>query len=111
LFNENFDLGKSLGHVSHLNIKGAYSSVFIAENADGEEFAVKIFKGKNSCSFAWNEYLLLKDLNHPNIPKVYGFYANDGYTKAYLVMEFCDGYVDLNEYIKENGTLNDIQVM
>lgn len=81
--------------------------MFKAENADGEEFAVKISKGKNSCSFARNEYLLLKDLKHPNIPQVFGFYANEGYTKAYLVMEFLEGYTELNEYVKEKGTLPD----
>jgi serine/threonine protein kinase len=53
----------------------------------------------------------LKDLNHPNIPKVYGFYANDDFNKAYLIMEFCDGFMDLNDYVKENGPLEDDQVM
>lgn len=74
---------------------------------DGEEFAVKISKGKNSCSFARNEYLLLKDLNHPNIPKVFGFYANESYTVAYLVMEYLEGFIELTDYVNKNGTLKD----
>lgn len=78
---------------------------------DGEEYAVKVSKGKNSCSFARNEYLLLKDLDHPYIPKVYAFFANDDHTKAYLVMEYLSGFVDLNEHVKEHGPLNDALVM
>lgn len=101
-------MGRELGHVSIFNSQGAYSSVYVCESSvDGEEFAVKISKGKNSCSFARNEYLLLKDLNHPHIPKVYAFYANEDHTKAYLVMEFLEGFIDLNEYVKENGPLPD----
>lgn len=86
--------------------------MYVAENMiDGEEYAVKVSKGKNSCSFAWNEYLLLKDLDHPNIPKVYAFFANEDHTKAYLVMEYLSGFIDLNEYVKEHGPLEDDRVM
>jgi len=53
----------------------------------------------------------LKELNHPHIPKVYAFYVNEDYNKAYLVMEYLDGYIDLNEYVKENGPLEDELVM
>jgi len=105
-------VGKRVGSSKLSLFQGAYSSVYAAENMiDGEEVAVKISKGKNSCSFAWNEYLLLKELNHPHIPKVYSFYANDDHTKAYLVMEYLKDYVDLNEYVKENGPLADELVM
>lgn len=86
--------------------------MYVAENMiDGEEYAVKVSKGKNSCSFARNEYLLLKDLDHPNIPKVYAFFANEDHTKAYLVMEYLSGFIDLNEYVKEYGPLEDDRVM
>lgn len=54
---------------------------------------------------------MLKDLNHPNIPKVFGFYANEGYTVAYLVMEYLEGFIELTDYVTKYGTLSDNQVM
>lgn len=54
---------------------------------------------------------MLKDLDHPNIPKVYAFFANEDHTKAYLVMEYLSGFIDLNEYVKEHGPLEDDRVM
>lgn len=86
--------------------------MYVAEKlTDGEEYAVKISKGRNACSFARNEYLLLKNLDHPNIPKVYGYFANEEHTKAFLVMEYLSGFIDLNEHIKEHGPLEDDRVM
>ena len=97
-FYEEYDVDKQLGY-------GAYAKVFLAENCEGEEFAVKESKGRTSTSQAKTEFNFLRELWHPNIPKAMEFYANDDRSKSFLVMEYLEDYLELNEYVRDNGVL------
>ena len=84
--------------------------MYVVENVEGDEYCLKESMGKKSSVLARNEYNLLKELNHPNIPKVYEYYANDERTKGYMIMEYFKGFLALNEHVSENGTLNDNEI-
>jgi serine/threonine protein kinase len=46
-------------------------------------------------------FLILKQLDHPNILKTYYLYIEQFQEKCYLVSEFCD-YPDLRTYLQKS---------
>lgn len=58
--------------------------------------------------YFYNEVKLMKQLDHPNILKLYDVIKNNG--SIYLVLEYCNGG-DLSNYIsKNNSNLNEIEI-
>lgn len=78
--------------------KGGYSKVFkVQHGLQGKVFALKLFHESVSLSSVMDEYVALKDLNHPNIVK---FVWNDRFNgQFYTLMEFLDGE-DLSNYAR-----------
>jgi serine/threonine protein kinase len=57
--------------------------------------------GKNmKINKIWNEIEIMKELDHPNIIKLYDVYIDIKNEYLYLIMEFCDGG-DLSDYIND----------
>lgn len=46
-------------------------------------------------------FLILKQLDHPNILKTYNLYIEEFQEKCYLVSELCD-YPDLRSYLQQS---------
>jgi len=88
---------------------GAFGRVRQATlRANGEARAIKIID-KLSLDDQFrvrlrSEIDILKNLNHPNIVRLYEVYENR--TSLYLVMEVCDG-VELFDAIKEHKTFSE----
>lgn len=72
---------------------GAFSVVRSAVRKDGLKSAVKVVErrnlGKGDLESLRGEAKLLRELNHPNIIKLHGWYEED--TTLYMAMELCEG--------------------
>jgi serine/threonine protein kinase len=53
---------------------------------------------------AKKEFKLVKDLDHPNIGKMYALFQNKKKATLYFVMEYCKGRTVMN-YIEDEGPL------
>ncbi|MFN9906609.1 MAG: protein kinase domain-containing protein, partial [bacterium] len=51
-----------------------------------------------------NEINLLKSLDHPNIMKIYEYFADE--QQFYIVSEYCEGG-ELFDFIQSRGTMNE----
>ncbi|CAN0189555.1 unnamed protein product [Ascophyllum nodosum] len=85
-FSDHYQLGDVLG-------TGAFSVVKSATRKDGLKAAVKVVDrrnlGKSDLEAIRNEARLLKELNHPNIVKLHGWYEEP--TMLYMAIELCEG--------------------
>ena len=74
---------------------GAFSVVKSATRKDGLKAAVKVVDrrnlGKSDLEAIRNEARLLKELNHPNIVKLHGWYEEP--TMLYMAIELCEGTI------------------
>ena len=88
--------------------KGGFGSVYIAKDINsGKKYALKELKPEIRMSdanirFFQREASLLKQLNHPNIIKVYENYFDKEDGKFSIVMEYCSGG-DLSDYLRQQG--------
>ena len=74
--------------------KGGYSIVYLVRHKDsGKKYALKkamkYRKGKNRAERTLMEVDILRDLDHPNIIKLYGWFEDD--ENVYLVLEYIPG--------------------
>lgn len=83
---------------------GGSAMVYTAERVGLDEGVKLAVKEVDPSIIEFNEFeneaRLLYSLNHPNIPKVYDFFVDDG--KYYLVMEFIEG-TSLETLVIERG--------
>lgn len=65
----------------------------MATAKDGEKVAVKVVERRNlgpgDLDAMRSEVKLLKELNHPNIVKLHGWYEED--STLYMALELCEG--------------------
>ena len=93
---------------------GSYGRVVSAiHNQTHESRAIKIInkltiKSDETRSKIMNEVEILKNLDHPNIVKLYEFHEDD--TNLYLVMELCTGG-ELLDSIISNGNFDEAQAV
>ena len=92
-----YEKGKQLG-------KGAYGTVLQAKHrASGNVVAVKVIKKKklegNLVGLMQNELMLLENIDHPHITRVFELMEDD--LNYYVVMEYLVGG-NLFECVKEN---------
>jgi serine/threonine protein kinase len=99
---------------------GGMSSVFKAKNlkSNGSQspmVAIKIMKkntsfgrGLTQVEFFHKEAILLKELNHPALPRVYDLF-NEKNT-YYMVLEYIEGKT-LEKYIEEKGHLDETEAL
>lgn len=99
VFNSEYEVAHQLGH-------GAFSTVYqCIEKMTGKVRAVKIVskKGLNSdhmtSTFKLQEIQVLKQLDHPNILKVFQIFEDK--KSFYVVMEFCSGGELFNKITKK----------
>lgn len=94
--------------------EGGYGQVFIARDREVEDRIVVVKKVVKETGYAlaeafYSEVKLMKDLDHPNICKLYEFY--DQGRHAYFIMEYCEGgelfdRIVENKYIDEEMSAN-----
>lgn len=83
-----YKIGNKLG-------EGAYSSVrSLKHRITGEHRAVKVIrksslKTEEERGIFFNEVAILRELDHPNIVKLYEFYQDDKH--YYMITEYCNG--------------------
>ena len=99
--------------IVRLLAEGGSSSVWLAQTHDGLHVAVKRFNSSvvNVNAKAWKrESLLLRQLNHPRIPKHLDFYTKsiDGRTLPHLVMTYIEGVSLRQELDSTRHTLEQI---
>lgn len=89
--------------------KGGMSSVYLAEDKDGKDYAVKAIDKTSKAYLAaknpdgtLDEVEIVRFLNHPDIPHVYDVYETQ--EKLYIVMDYVKG-ISLSEYIRKNGPI------
>ena len=90
---------------------GCFAETYISKKEGSDElYATKKvdlnFIVQEPClkQYIENEILILKEIKHPNIIKLYDVKIREEY--IYLVMEYCNGgtlFNALNEYIEKNG--------
>ena len=73
------------------------------KDATNERFAIKMLKqdsrgDREEIGYLKHEYEVAKDLNHPNVVRVYDFDMNQG--AAYLVLELCSA-LNLKQILRE----------
>ena len=91
-------MGETLG-------KGATGTVFRAFNVDsGETAAIKVVVNASSVSSCLNEIQLLRNLNHPNIVRYYGYM--ESCESISIIMEYCEGG-SLRAMIENFGNLTE----
>jgi len=98
--------------ILRLHDRGGSATVYLAERLGVEERVPLAVKELNPDAFSLaefkNEVNVLYSLNHPNLPKVYDFFEQDG--KHYLVMDFVRGRT-LKDIVLESGPLPEEQVL
>ena len=84
-----YTFGKMLG-------KGNFAKVHLAwQKSINKEVAIKsiekskIFKNERTIQSLYKEIIIMRQLNHPNVIKMYEVYENDAY--IHLVMEYLKG--------------------
>ncbi|KAM0673419.1 Cell cycle serine/threonine-protein kinase cdc5/MSD2 [Gurleya vavrai] len=82
---------------------GAFAQCFLVRNESNKLFALKVVdhekvKQKKILSKLKTEIEIHKQLDHPNIVKMYNYFQDDKYT--YLVLEYCENK-GLDEYHKQ----------
>lgn len=95
-----------------LHDQGGSATVYLAERLGVDERVPLAVKELNPDAFSLaefkNEVNVLYSLNHPNLPKVYDFFEQDG--KHYLVMDFVRG-TTLKQTVLEHGPLPEDQAL
>jgi hypothetical protein len=90
--------------ILRLHDQGGSAAVYLAERLGVEEPVPMAVKELNPGVFGLaefkNEVNVLYSLNHPNLPKVYDFFEQDG--KHYLVMDFVQG-ITLKQRVLDAG--------
>ena len=90
--------------ILRLHDQGGSATVYLAERLGVEEPVPLAVKELNPGVFGLaefkNEVNVLYSLNHPNLPKVYDFFEQDG--KHYLVMDFVQG-ITLKQRVLDAG--------
>ena len=81
---------------------GKKSLYLMRRNADGAKALLRITAGSPE-EDALEEAMLLQKLDHPGIPKVYGYYEKDD--RRYLVREYIEGRT-LEDIVSTGGTLS-----
>ncbi len=98
--------------ILRLHDQGGSATVYLAERVGVEDSVPLAVKELNPTAFGLaefkNEVNVLYSLNHPNLPKVYDFFEQDG--KHYLVMDFVQG-VTLKERVLDHGPLSEDQAL
>lgn len=98
--------------ILRLHDQGGSATVYLAERLGVEESVPLAVKELNPSAFGLaefkNEVNVLYSLNHPNLPKVYDFFEEDG--KHYLVMDFVQG-VTLKQRVLDAGPLSEDQAL
>lgn len=90
---------------------GAYASVFLSEKVEtGEKCVLKISIGEERMPDTQNEYNIMKNLDFHSIPKAEQILMDHEYFYSIICMEYSN--IDLNvlQYIKENGSLDELEV-
>mmetsp|Transcript_15290 Transcript_15290/g.27833 ORF Transcript_15290/g.27833 Transcript_15290/m.27833 type:complete len:247 (+) Transcript_15290:119-859(+) len=85
--------------------KGTFSTVMLAEDKTGRKVALKCIslpQMRSELHLLNREVSILRELDHPNIVKLYCVYSED--EMVYLSMELCEGG-SLKERIDRNGAL------
>ena len=98
IIEEKYEVIKVLG-------SGGMGTVYLCKNIRlGNLWAIKEIKKENNTNIdILSEPNILKELNHPGIPRIVDiFYIDDN---LYMVQDFIDGQT-LKEYIEEKGTLD-----
>lgn len=92
--------------ILRLHDQGGSATVYLADRLGVEDSVPLAVKELNPSAFGLaefkNEVNVLYSLNHPNLPKVYDFFQEQG--KHYLVMDFVQG-VTLKQRVLEGGPL------
>jgi serine/threonine protein kinase len=98
--------------IIRLHDQGGSATVYLAERLGVEETVPLAVKELNPDAFGLaefkNEVNALYSLNHPNLPKVYDFFEQDGH--HYLVMDFVQGKT-LKQRVIELGPLPEEQAL
>lgn len=98
--------------IIRLHDRGGSATVYLAERLGVDEHVPLAVKELNPDAFSLaefkNEVNVLYSLNHPNLPKVYDFFEEDG--KHYLVMDFVQGKT-LKQRVLEGGPLSEDQAL
>lgn len=102
-----------VGHycIKHIIGYGGYGAVYIAEDlhTPHRKTAIKeAFNPAHIHSFE-GEFILLSNLHHPNLPRYYDMFEEDG--SGYLVMEFVPGQSLHNILDKQQRPLLESQVL
>ncbi|KAM0677276.1 Cell cycle serine/threonine-protein kinase cdc5/MSD2 [Binucleata daphniae] len=82
---------------------GAFAQCFLVTNATNDVYALKVIdlaklKSKNIMCKLETEIEIHKQLDHPNIVKMYNYFDDEKY--AYLLLEYCENK-GLDEYFKK----------
>jgi hypothetical protein len=92
--------------------QGGSATVYLAERLGVDEAVPLAVKELNPDVFSLaefkNEVNVLYSLNHPNLPKVYDFFEEDG--KHYLVLDFVQGKT-LKQILFERGPLGEEEAL
>ena len=87
--------------------QGGMGKVYLAQDlCDNSLWAIKEDLRSDS-SMLYNEWQILSDVQHPNIPKTQGVFEYDGH--AYMIMEFIPGTV-LSSLLKKQSYISEAQV-
>ncbi len=95
--------------------KGGMGTTYAAEDVNtGKKVALKVISLQNktdakSLELLEREVSILKQLNHPNIPKYIDYFQLEDDNKLYLVQELVPGK-DLNQQVKEGLRLTEKEV-
>lgn len=97
---DKYEMGKIIGRGGTGNVYEAYDRhlrqvVAVKEIVSGGQDGIK-------ADSLWNEAAILKQLDHPALPKIYDYFGEADC--VYMVMEYIRG-ITLAEYIRENGPL------
>jgi hypothetical protein len=83
--------------------KGGTSSVYLARNIILDNlWAIKEYPQPDLYSLEFQEFLILKNLSHPMLPRIADFFEEKGF--VYIVMDYIEG-INLLDYIKNSGLI------
>ena len=89
--------------------QGTFGTVYKAIHHDTQQFrAVKVIrkhkKSKHEQDLITNEMEILKDIDHPNILKIFEFYQDEN--KFYIVSELCQGG-EIFDFLINNDSISE----